>query len=35
MDTLKLLPSLFVEEQGKTLIDYMARLKAGEDIQSN
>jgi predicted DNA-binding transcriptional regulator YafY len=35
MDDIKLLPSLFVEEQGKTLIDYMARLKNGEDIASD
>lgn len=31
MDGLKLLPSLFVEEQGKTLIDYSARLAPPED----
>ncbi|MGO4915627.1 helix-turn-helix transcriptional regulator [Pseudogemmobacter sp. W21_MBD1_M6] len=35
MDDIKLLPSLFVEEQGKTLIDHMARLKAGENIASD
>lgn len=34
MDGLKLLPSLFVEEQGKTLIDYSARLAPPEDREA-